>query len=49
MAGHADITIGKGGSNIAPPTDNDTTLTGTPSKAASPLPSCDSRFVPWPE
>jgi polygalacturonase len=48
-AGHADITIGKGGSNITPPTDKDTTLTGSPSKAASPLPSCDNRFAPWPE
>ena len=48
-AGHADITIGKGGSNITPPTDKDSTLSGTPVQTAGSLPSCDSRFVPYPE
>lgn len=46
--GHADVTLGKGGSNIAIPTDNDSTLAGTPS-AGQGSPSCASRFVPWPE
>lgn len=45
--GHADITYGAGGSNIAPPTDNDVTLTGAPSKGTG-SPSCSARFVPWP-
>ncbi|MDR3527993.1 MAG: glycosyl hydrolase family 28 protein [Rhizomicrobium sp.] len=48
-AGHADITIGKGGSNITPPTDKDSTLSGTLSKMPNGLPSCEARFVPYPE
>jgi polygalacturonase len=47
-AGHADITIDKGGSNIVPPTENDTTLHGTPTKGEGSS-SCAARFVPWPE
>jgi len=46
--GHADVTIGKGGSNLNPPTDDDSTLTGTPSKGTG-SPSCAARFVAWPE
>ncbi|GAA0547287.1 polygalacturonase [Rhizomicrobium palustre] len=48
IAAHTDITYGAGGSNIAPPTDNDVTLTGAPGKATGSA-SCASRFVPWPE
>ncbi len=45
---HADVTIGKGGSNLALPAGTDATVTGTPTTGSG-SPSCASRFVPFPE
>ena len=45
--GHADVIFGKRGSNLVLPAGSDTTLTGVPSTSIAP--SCDSRFVPFPE
>jgi len=45
--GHADVIIGKHGSNLALPAGSDTTLTGMPSAGGAA--SCDNRFVPFPE
>lgn len=44
---HADLTFGKGGSNLVLPAGNDATVTGTPGKGRAP--DCTGRFVPFPE
>lgn len=46
--GHADVTIGKGGSNLSLPIGTDATVSGTPTPGSG-SPSCASRFVPFPE
>jgi polygalacturonase len=46
---HADVTIGKGGSNLSLPAGNDSTLSGTPSTGAGGSPTCAGRFVPFPQ
>jgi len=44
---HADVTIAKGGSNLALPAGTDATVSGTPGKGTGAL--CGERFVPFPE